>query len=161
MFDNPIPISPEGRGILEVSLKPLQDVTLMPIEFKLDTGADVTTISKSTLNDLGYSNDWIATNAVKSTKMTLESAGFEKKPSCYVVMPTVNVHGKDFTNWWLYILPDKLDYPNLLGLDILRYFNFAFDYVKWEFELVPIDKPERTRELAENQKVYNVDIKET
>ncbi|MCL2016385.1 MAG: retroviral-like aspartic protease family protein [Defluviitaleaceae bacterium] len=161
MSNQPVSLSPEGRAIVELFLKPLNKVILESIDFKLDTGADVTTIDKATLNKLGYSNNWIASNTVKSTDLTLQSAGVKRKPAYYIILPTINILGRDFTNWPLHILPTADEnYPNLLGIDILQYFNFKFNYEKWEFTLIPIASPKNPKKLADNQKVYNVDMAE-
>ncbi|MCL1997189.1 MAG: retroviral-like aspartic protease family protein [Turicibacter sp.] len=124
---------------------------------KLDTGADVTTISKTTLNRLGYDNDWIAANIINDPKRTMKSAGVQKKPAYYVILPAVNILGRDLVNWPLHILPQsEQDYPNLLGIDILQYFNFSFDYEKWEFTLVAISKPKNPQKTTESQRIYDV-----
>ena len=157
MSNKPQPLSPEGRAILDMNLKPLNGVILQPKPFKLDTGADVTTISKSTLNDLGYSNDWITANAIKDPNRTMQSAGVEKKSATYVILPAVNFFGRDLVNWPLHILvDDDKDYPNLIGLDVLRYFIVTFDFAKWELILIPIDNPKKTNIILENQRIYNV-----
>ena len=44
-----------GRVYLPIYVKPLNDVTMRPVDFKVDTGADFTTISKARLQLLGYS----------------------------------------------------------------------------------------------------------
>ncbi|MCL2015738.1 MAG: retroviral-like aspartic protease family protein [Defluviitaleaceae bacterium] len=157
MFNEPIPISPEGRGIIDVFLKPLNEVILEPKDFKLDTGADITTISKETLNELGYDNDWITANAITDPNRTMQSAGVEKKSATYVILPAVNFFGRDLVNWPLHILADDdKDYPNLIGLDILRYFVVTFDFAKWELILIPIDEPKKTNIILENQRIYTV-----
>jgi len=149
--------------MVDVFLKPFGEVILKSVEFKLDTGADVTTISKSTLNDLGYNNDWITANAVTNAEMTMQSAGVEKKSAIYVILPAVNFFGRDLVNWPLHILvaddkdsEDEKDYPNLIGLDILRYFVVTFDFAKWELILIPIDNPKKTNIILENQRIYTV-----
>jgi len=157
LFNEPIPISPEGRGIIDVFLKPLNEVILEPKDFKLDTGADITTISKETLNELGYDNDWITANAITDPNRTMQSAGVEKKSATYVILPAVNFFGRDLVNWPLHILADDdKDYPNLIGLDILRYFVVTFDFAKWELILIPIDEPKKTNIILENQRIYTV-----
>ena len=156
-MSKPKALSPEGRAMVKVHLKPFDDVTLTEVTFKLDTGADVTTISKETLNELGYNNDWITANAITDPKRTMQSAGVEKKSAIYVILPAVNFFGRDLVNWPLHILADNdKDYPNLIGLDILRYFIVTFDFAKWELILIPIDNPKKTNIILENQRIYTV-----
>jgi len=45
-----------------VKVRPYNSPILRVLEFKIDTGADFSTISKETLYALGYSEDWINTN---------------------------------------------------------------------------------------------------
>jgi len=157
LSNRPQPLSSEGRAMVTVNLKPLNSVTLQPKPFKLDTGADVTTISKATLNDLGYDNDWITANTINDPNRTMQSAGVEKKSATYVILPAVNFFGRDLVNWPLHILADDgKDYPNLIGLDILRYFIVTFDFANWELTLIPIDNPKKTNIILENQRIYTV-----
>jgi len=51
-----------GRAFLSINIKPLSNSTMLPIEFKVDAGADNTTISKSDLVILGYDMAWIRQN---------------------------------------------------------------------------------------------------
>jgi|GEM_PF-3289249 len=53
-----------GRVYVPIHMKPLDSVTLSPVEFKVDTGADTTTISKDALIGLGYDMNRIVQNAV-------------------------------------------------------------------------------------------------
>ena len=157
LSNEPKPLSHEGRAIVEMFLKPMNKVILKSVDFKLDTGADVTTISKDTLNRLGYNNDWITANAITDPNRTMQSAGVEKKSATYVILPAVNFFGRDLVNWPLHILTDdEKDYPNLIGLDILRYFVVTFDFAKWELILIPIDNPKKTNIILESQRIYTV-----
>ena len=53
-----------GRVFIPIGIKPLDDITLSKVRFKVDTGADRTTISKASLLQIGYSMDWINKNAI-------------------------------------------------------------------------------------------------
>ena len=47
-------INEEGRTYCEVYIKAFDSQVMKPVFFKIDTGADFSTISKGVLNALGY-----------------------------------------------------------------------------------------------------------
>jgi len=53
-----------GRVYIPINVKPQNGTILSPIEFKADTGADHTTISKMDLASIGYDMAWIKRNVV-------------------------------------------------------------------------------------------------
>jgi len=53
-----------GRVFVPIHVKPLDDISMVPVVFKVDTGADMSTISKVDLENLGYEMDWVKQNAV-------------------------------------------------------------------------------------------------
>ncbi|MCL2225683.1 MAG: retropepsin-like domain-containing protein [Defluviitaleaceae bacterium] len=118
-----------GRVYVPVHIKPLHNVTLFPIEFKIDTGADTTTISKHVLFRFGYDMDWIKQNAVVyEDKDKPTTAAGEKINAGYVQLPLINVLGYEGRNWVFQIVMDeKVDFRNLLGRDLLTGFNYQFD----------------------------------
>lgn len=118
-----------GRVYVPIHMKPLDGVTLSPIEFKVDTGADTTTISKYALGVLGYSMDWIKQNAVilKEEDKPTTAAG-HKINAGYVQLPLINILGYEGKNWTFQIVMDEnQDFRNLLGRDLLTGFNYQFD----------------------------------
>ena len=122
-------LTTEGRALIPLLIKPLDSFVLEPIDFKLDTGADLTTISKKDLNILGYSNIWIKENIVKDPSRILSSAGGKQISAHYIRISISNLYGLDLIKWPFYIRPDEnTDFPNLLGINVLSYFNFSFNY---------------------------------
>ena len=112
---NKVQLTAEGRAIIRLNIKPLYSFRLEGIRFKLDTGADLTTISKKDLNILGYSAEWIMQNVIKDNKHTLTSVGGKVMDAYYVLIPVSNLFGIDFRNWPFYIhMGDDIDFPNLL-----------------------------------------------
>jgi hypothetical protein len=59
-----IGFSEYGRVYVRLYFKPQRETAMRPIRFKVDTGADASTISKMELLDLGYDMDWIRKNAI-------------------------------------------------------------------------------------------------
>jgi hypothetical protein len=56
-------------------MKPLENTVLSRVLFKVDSGADLTTISKKELILLGYSYEWIESHMVADLSRTLSRAG--------------------------------------------------------------------------------------
>ena len=48
-----------GQVFLPIYVKPLSGTVMLPLDFKVDTGADTTTVSKADLKHFGYDMDWI------------------------------------------------------------------------------------------------------
>jgi hypothetical protein len=117
-----------GRVYLRIFIKPLSDITLLPVKFKVDTGADRTTVSKNTLEYLGYKTDQIIKNAVilKEEDRPVTASG-EKINAGYVQLPLINILGYEGKNWpFQIILDEDKDFRNLLGRDLLAGFNYHF-----------------------------------
>ena len=127
---NRIKLTAEGRAIVRLNVKPLDSLRLESVRYKLDTGADLTTISKKDLNILGYGVQWIEKNTVKDEAHMLSSAGGRSVTAYYVQIPIVNLFGKDFRNWPFYIhVEADRDFPNLLVVHFRNNLtNIAVDF---------------------------------
>jgi len=117
-----------GRVYIPVDIKPINDVTMLPVRFKVDTGADTSTISKPELWLLGYDMDWIQKNAtVFKDEDKPTTASGDKIDAGYVQLPLINVLGYEGKYWpFQVIMDEKQDFRNLLGRDLLTGFNFEF-----------------------------------
>ena len=117
-----------GRVYVPINIKPQNDTILTPIEFKVDTGADHTTVAKSALKRIGYSMDWIKQNAVvfgDKDKPTI--ADGTKVNAGYIQLPLINMLGYEGKCWPFQIIVDEdKDFRNLLGRDLLTGFNYSF-----------------------------------
>ena len=124
-----IPFGDYGRVFVSINIKPLTDVTLRKTSFKVDTGADATTISKKDLGKLGYDMGWIKQNAVVyEDKDKPTTAAGEKINAGYIQLPLINILGYEGKNWVFQIIMDEnQDFRNLLGRDLLTGFNYNFD----------------------------------
>ena len=118
-----------GRVYLPVDIKPQDDVVLSPLDFKVDTGADVSTISKKDLRKLGYDLTWVQNNVVifnDNDKPTTASG--DKINAGYVQIPLINILGYEGKQWpFQVIIDENHDFRNLLGRDLLAGFNYSFD----------------------------------
>jgi len=99
-----------------------------PIHLKLDTGADVSTLSKTVLHDLGYDKNWIAEHVLSGDKYSLKTASGEVVKSGFIQLPIVNILGMEVKNWpFAILLDDDNDLSNLIGRDLLAGFNYRFN----------------------------------
>ena len=118
-----------GRVYVPIDIKPNQKVTMLPIHFKIDTGADYSTVSKSTLITLGYDMKWLRDNVIvynDNDKPT--TAAGDKINAGYIRLPLINILGYEGKNWpFQIIINDKQDFRNLLGRDLLTGFNYWFN----------------------------------
>jgi predicted aspartyl protease len=117
-----------GRVYLIIDIKPIDGITLYPFEFKVDTGADTTTISKSALARIGYDMDWIEKNAViyKDEDKPTTASG-DKINAGYIQLPLIHILGYEGKYWPFQVIMDKdKDFRNLLGRDLLTGFNYWF-----------------------------------
>lgn len=118
-----------GRVFVPLHVKPTDNTVMLPIDFKVDTGADMTTISKKDLLRLGYDSDWVKQNAVVfEDKDKPTTASGDKVNAGYVQLPLINVLGYEGKYWTFQIIMDEnQDFRNLLGRDLLTGFNYNFD----------------------------------
>jgi len=117
-----------GRVYVPINIKPQDNVSLFPVRFKVDTGADTTTISKEDLVRLGYDIDWINQNAVifKDENKPTTASG-DRINAGYVQLPLINILGYEGKHWpFQIILDESQDFRNLLGRDLLTGFNYWF-----------------------------------
>ena len=151
-------LSTTGRAYVPVFIKPYDRIILLNIEFQVDTGADLTTISKSLLTTrLGYPMEWITANAVRDVNRTISRAGGKKEPAWYVVISIANVLGRDLKNWPFYVrMEDERDYPSLLGIDVLSHFNFTVNYGKGYFSAESEPNPAINLPMLSNQEISTV-----
>ena len=124
---------------------PLDTATLVTLQFKIDTGADFTTISRSDLLKLGYDAAWIKTNGRLITGGASTADG-NVAESYVIKFPLFNLSGLDFRSWPMFVLFDSVcecgkvtnrDYRNLLGNDVIDMFDLARYARRGSFELVP------------------------
>ena len=118
-----------GAVFIPIEIKPLDSVTMRPIMFKVDTGADTTTISKSNLMLLGYDMDWIKKNVIISEEADKPTtAAGETVNAGYIQLSMINMFGYEGKKWPFLIIVDvDKDFRNLLGRDLLTGFNYQFN----------------------------------
>ncbi|MCL2050138.1 MAG: hypothetical protein FWG91_00195 [Lachnospiraceae bacterium] len=102
------------------------------LPYKVDTGANRTTISKAILNNLGYDDDWIRQGGLLKGRERPTTATGEIIMDCYkVVLPEIRLGKWTGTNWsFLVRLNDdkKKQFRLLFGTDSMCFFKWSFDY---------------------------------
>jgi len=131
---------------------------MRPIDFKVDTGADYTTISKVALARIGYDMGWIKQNAVAfEDKDKPTTADGTKVNAGYIQLPLINILGYEGKQWPFQIIVDEdKDFRNLLGRDLLTGFNYCTnnDEKKFTIEKTKVFNPEFP--LLPNQEINEV-----
>lgn len=94
-----------GRAYSEIAFKPHNHVKMIQQLFKIDTGADISTISKKYLYRLGYNERWIIENAKPLSDSTMASG--ELVTNYIVQLPLLNIYGYEALNWPFAILLDE------------------------------------------------------
>ena len=162
-----VTIPKSGRIECRVHIKPYDANLMKSIRFKVDTGADFSTISKSALYELGYADDWIEYNKQASTGTTTSASG-ETLESYFVRLPIINIFGIEGVDYPFGILLDKeenlpkpscrgceyttgkkLDFRSLLGNDILTCFNISINRESNSAVFLP------QKSLDERNKIYS------
>jgi len=122
-FDN------NGFVYIEVFIKSRSTPAMLGFDYKVDTGANRTTISRNKLNDLGFDDNWIASGKLLTGNDRPTVATGEPIDDCYIVaLPELNIGGYIGYNWpFLTSLSAKFRF--LIGTDTMRFFNWEFDYM--------------------------------
>ena len=147
-----------GRVYIPIDIKPKGYTTMRPVRFKVDTGADSTTVSKSELIDLGYDMCWIQQNAiVYEDKNKPTTASGDRISAGYIQLPLINILGYEGIYWPFQIIMDeKQDFRNLLGRDLLTGFNYQFSNDDDVF-LISRTKAFKSRyKFLPNQKIHEI-----
>ena len=114
--------------------------TLGPVEFKLDSGSDFTTISCDDLEALGYKLDYL--KACPHHKMRASTASDELSlPLQYIINVSIKFEDRELQGCRIFFaLNTKL--RSLFGSDILKYFNWEVNYDQGELRLTEmLNKP--------------------
>ena len=103
------------------------------LEYKVDSGASRTTINIEALLRLGYTKEWVKNNGTLLTDgdkpLLANNMPIE---DCYIVTLPGTYFGGYRSEFWkpLVLLHDSYQFRLLLGVDIMRYFLWQFDYAE-------------------------------
>jgi hypothetical protein len=144
-----------GFAFINVYAKHENGPTMSPLSFKVDSGANCTTISRNMLSMLGYDEDWIKKGKLLEGDERPSVATGEFVDNCYlVVLPEIHIGGCVGYNWPVRVSLDKrVQFRLLFGTDSMRFFNFEFNYDQnvCRYSLIP-----GKRHLAFNQKEQSI-----
>jgi len=102
--------------------------TMFPRFYKVDTGANCTTINKDWLLELGYDENWIrAGKRLEGNARPTVASGL-RLDDCYnVILPEIHIGGWVGYNWPV-LTSLSLPFKFLLGTDSMQFFNWNFDF---------------------------------
>ena len=144
-----------GFAYVQLFIKPNITPTMKYLPYKVDTGANRTTISKEALQGLGYNDDWVKAGRqlVGAERPTVATG--EPIDNCFIIaLPEIQLGGYVGYNWpFLVSLNCEIQFRLLLGTDSMRFFNWNFDYERGAciFDLIP-----GKRDLLFNQQAQSI-----
>jgi len=125
-----VPLLHNGVASLFVGMAALDGASMPQRRFLVDTGATKTTIPKAVLvNALGYTEEYIRRNKIILAETEKPYMANGKRADVYKLKaPRINIGGHELQPDFI-LTSDVITSLNLLlGLDILRYFKFTFDF---------------------------------
>jgi len=144
-----IKLNRDGFAFLEMDIRPANSQTMETVLYKVDTGANCTTISFQQLLKLGFDEDWVKSG--KSARPTVASG--LPVDDCYeVILPEIRIGDWVGYNW---PVTTSLTAPFrfLLGTDSMRFFNWHFDY---ENDVCKFDLIQGKRRVLFNQEEQSI-----
>ena len=122
-------------------------------DYKIDTGANCTTINKDWLFELGFGEDWIKSgNRLEGIARPTLASGLPLDDCYQVLLPEIHIGGWVGYNWPV-TTSLSVPFKFLLGTDSMQFFNWHFDYENGicNFDLIP-----GKRKLLFNQKEQSI-----
>ena len=150
---NEIRFNTDGFVLLPVFIKPSASTTMVVSIYKVDSGANCTTISAKRLNELGYNEEWIkAGKRLEDDARPTVASGLPIEGCYEVVLPEVRIGDWVGYNWPV-MTSLSVPFKFLLGTNSMRFFNWNFDYENnvCRFNLIP-----GKRKMLFNQKEQSV-----
>jgi len=109
------------------------------MRYKIDSGANRTTISAQRLLEMGYTKDWIrAGKPLTGADAPTVASGLPIE-NCYeVILPEIRIGDWVGYNWPM-LTSLNVPFRFLMGTDSMQFFNWQFDYEHNEcrFALIP------------------------
>ena len=128
-----------GFVIIPIFIRQIHTSTMASVDYKVDTGANCTTIGSRRLIELGYDESWIKSGKRFEGNNRPTVASGLPVDDCYeVILPEICIG-----NWvgynWPVLTSLNVPFKFLLGTDSMQFFNWNFDYEKGvcSFDLIP------------------------
>jgi len=142
-----------GFAVIPFYARERNTPTMMSKDYKVDTGANCTTISKDWLLELGFDEEWIKTGKRLEDDARPTLASGLPLDDCYtVVLPEIHIGGWVGYNWPV-LTSLSLPFKFLLGTDSMQFFNWNFDY---ESNVCRFDLITGKRKILFNQKEQSI-----
>ena len=142
-----------GFAVVPLYARQKEMPAMLSADYKVDTGANCTTISKDWLFELGYDESWIKSGKQLEGVTRPTVASGLPLDDCYeVILPEIQIGGWVGYNWPV-LTSLSLPFKFLLGTDSMQFFNWSFDYGNGvcKFDLIP-----NKRRLLFNQKEQSI-----
>ena len=134
-----IKFDPVGFVYLDLAIKPMYSQTMEMIKYKVDSGANCTTISHKQLFLLGYDRKWIESGKRLTGNARPTVASGILVDDCFeIILPEIRIG--DWVGYnWPFLTCLSVSFKFLLGTDSMQFFNWHFDYENGvcKFELIP------------------------
>ena len=136
------------------------DLDYQYVIYKLDTGANRTTIDLKRLYKLGYDINWIRENGklLQGVESPTVATG-EAIDDCYsICLPEIRIGKYTGENWHFVVsLNKRVQFRYLFGTDSMQFFNWNFNFEKNICEYNVIEDKKRVLFNKQNQMVSALD----
>lgn len=150
---NEVSFSKDGFVFLQMYIKPNESTTMQLTRYKVDTGANCTTISHTELSKLGYDDTWIRSGKpLIGTDAPTVASGLPIEGCYEVVLPEIRIGDWVGYNWPM-LTSLSVPFKLLLGTDSMRFFNWNFDY---ENNVCKFNLIKGKRKILFNQKEQSI-----
>ena len=142
-----------GFAILPLYARHKDTPIMVSRGYKVDTGANCTTISKDWLLEIGYDESWIKSGKRLEGNARPTVASGLPLDDCYeVILPEIHI-GEWVGYNWPVLTSLSVPFKFLLGTDSMQFFNWHFDYEGsvCRFDIIP-----GKRKLLFNQKEQSI-----
>jgi hypothetical protein len=151
------PFETYGAAVLPLYIKPVGGTAMLPVEMKVDTGADFTVLSKTALALFGYDYDWIKEHAITGDIYNAKTAAGDIEVVGVVQLPLANLLGYEAVKWpFRVIMAEGRDFSNLLGRDLLAGFDYTMRNSTEQFEICRTQKFKPLYKFLPGQSVNEV-----
>ena len=128
-----------GFAIIPVYMKPRHAHVMRRVGYKVDTGANCTTICSELLLELGFDEHWIKSGRLLMGNARPTVASGHPVDDCYeIILPEIHI-GDNVGYNWPFLTSLSVPFKFLLGTDTMHFFNWSFDYEcgVCKFDLIP------------------------
>jgi len=150
-------IDPLGFAFLPVDIKPQHSQSMRSVSYKVDTGANCTTISRKELYRLGFDDEWIKSGRLmEGNERPVVASGYTLDDCYMVVLPEIRI-GEYVGYNWPFMTSLSAPFKFLLGTDTMQFFNWIFDYEQGIFKFDLIRGKRKLLFNSQEQSIHSID----